>query len=271
LKGQSGYTYMPGFLKHAVTSMKDWEEEVAPRLDPEAPIRYEKLSDKCADAARLAREEDRLVVQNVIGGYMFLRALMGPEDLLVAFCDQPDLIHAMMKRWTELANAALTRIQASVELDQLSLAEDICYNHGLLISPDMVREFLLPYYQEVVAAARTRQKRKLYLFVDSDGWVGPAIPLYLEAGMDVMAPFEVASGCDVVEIGRQWPNLIIGGGIDKRVLAAGKEAIERHLQHIVPAMVKRGGYIPTCDHSVPDDVSLENYLYYRRRICEMDH
>ena len=35
--------------------------------------------------------------------------------------------------------------------------------------------------------------------------------------------------------------------------------------------VKRGDYIPTCDHGVPNDVSLENYLYYRRRVCEMDH
>ncbi len=75
----------------------------------------------------------------------------------------------------------------------------------------------------------------------------------------------------MVEIGRKWPNLIIEGGIDKRVLAAGKDAIERHLQHIVPAMVKRGGYIPHCDHGVPNDVSLENYLYYRRRVCELDH
>jgi hypothetical protein len=37
------------------------------------------------------------------------------------------------------------------------------------------------------------------------------------------------------------------------------------------AMRDRGGYIPTCDHGVPDDVSYENYLYYRRRLCELDH
>jgi uroporphyrinogen decarboxylase len=89
--------------------------------------------------------------------------------------------------------------------------------------------------------------------------------------MDVMCPFEVASGCDVVAIGRKWPQLIMSGGIDKRVLARGRDAIERHLQHIIPAMVRRGGYIPTCDHGVPDNVSLDNYLFYRRRICELDH
>jgi hypothetical protein len=36
-------------------------------------------------------------------------------------------------------------------------------------------------------------------------------------------------------------------------------------------MLERGGYIPTCDHGVPDNVSLESYLHYRRRMCELDH
>jgi uroporphyrinogen decarboxylase len=151
------------------------------------------------------------------------------------------------------------------------MGEDICYNHGLLISPDMVHEFLLPYYHDVVSGARARQKQKLYFFVDTDGWAGPAIPLYREVGMDGMFPFEVASGCDVVEIARTWPDLIIQGGIDKRVLAAGKEQIEAFLQHVLPPMVRRGGYAPTCDHGVPDNVPYENYMYYRRRLCELDH
>jgi len=97
------------------------------------------------------------------------------------------------------------------------------------------------------------------------------IPAYLEIGMDVMMPFEVASGCDVVAVGRQYPDLVMFGGIDKRVLADNPEAIEAHLQHIMPAMAQRGGYVPMCDHGVPDNVPLDNYLYYRKRICELDH
>ena len=123
----------------------------------------------------------------------------------------------------------------------------------------------------MVFGARARQAGKIYFNVDTDGWCEPAVPLYLEAGMDVMDPWEVASGCDVVRAGEKWPNLIMTGGIDKRVLAAGKEAIDKHLEYIIPRMRDRGGYVPTCDHGVPDNVSLEDYLYYRRRVCELDH
>jgi len=263
--------FMPEYVRHPVRSWKDWEEEVAPRLDPADTRRWEGLQERCRAAEERRRTQSVMVRQGIVGGYMYLRALMGPEDLLYAFCDKPDLVHAMMRRWAELMNAGLERIQQHVELDELAIGEDICYNHGLLISPDMVRRFLLPHYQDVVSAARRRQQRKLYFHVDTDGWAVPAVPLYLEAGMDVMSPWEVASGCDVVEIGRRWPDLVMAGGIDKRVLAAGKEAIDRHVEHIIPAMLERGGYIPTCDHGVPDDVSLENYLHYRRRVCELDH
>ena len=106
--------------------------------------------------------------------------------------------------------------------------------------------------------------------IDTDGECHPMIPIYMEEiGMDAMSPFEVASGCDVVEIGRQHPNLCIRGGIDKRVLAAGPKAIDEMVERIFPVMRERGGYIPCCDHGVPEEVSLANYLHYRRRAVEL--
>ena len=84
----------------------------------------------------------------------------------------------------------------------------------------------------------------------------------------MMSPFEVASGCDVVEIGKQYPDLVMTGGIDKRILAKSKEAIDEMVDRIFPAMQARGGYIPTCDHGVPEEVPYENYLHYRKRALE---
>lgn len=83
--------------------------------------------------------------------------------------------------------------------------------------------------------------------------------------MKVMSPFEVASGCDVVAIGQRYPDLVISASIDERVLAQGPEAIDKHVEHVLPAMHARGGYIPTCDHGVPPEVSWQDYLHYRQR------
>jgi len=268
-KGRS-HGFMPVYMKHAVSNMADWEQ-VATRLDPQNPQRWEGLEATVTANRAQADAVGGLLVQNLVGGYMYLRALMGPEDLLLMFYDQPEVIHAAMQGWLALMDEALARVQAVTDIDEIYMAEDICYNHGLLISPDTMRAFLLPYYQQLLGNARGRQQRPISYQVDTDGDCRPAIPVYYELGLTRMSPFEVASGCDVVAIAKQYPNLVMSGGIDKRVLASGKEAIEAHLQHILPFMVERGGYYPTCDHGVPDDVSFEDYLYYRRRVCELDH
>ena len=108
----------------------------------------------------------------------------------------------------------------------------------------------------------------MVLQIDTDGDCRPVIPVYQELGMDYMSPFEVASGCDVVEIRKQYPQLLMSGGIDKRILAKSKDAIDREVDRIMPFMKEHGGYIPTCDHGVPEEVSFENYMHYRKRMLD---
>jgi uroporphyrinogen decarboxylase len=213
-----------------------------------------------------------MISQNLIGGYMYLRSLIGPAELLYMLCETPGLVHDCMKTWFELADAVTARHQEYVTFDEVYVAEDICYNHGALISPGMMREFLLPYYEQLLTNIKQRQRdknRPFYLHIDTDGFADPVIPIYREIGMNVMSPFEVASGCDVVRVGREYPDLAVFGGIDKRILAATRQDIDWHLERILPAMRARGGYIPTCDHGVPEEVSLDNYLHYRKRCLEL--
>jgi len=262
--------FMPEYMDHPVKDMKTWEENVKWRLKPDTPARFENLQERMANA-RLEAQKGKFICQKLVGGYMYLRSLIGPGDLLFTFYDQPELIHDCMQTWFDLADAVIAKHQQYVTLDELFLAEDICYNHGPLISPDMMREFLFPYYQQLIANIRSRQLdrfRHLFLQVDTDGDAVPVISVYQEIGVDVMSPFEVASGCDVVEIGRRYPSLVMFGGIDKRILAKSKKDIDEMVDRILPVMKARGGFIPTCDHGVPEEVPYENYVYFRKRCLE---
>jgi hypothetical protein len=262
--------FMPEYVTHPVTDRASWEKNCVWRLNPSTPARYADLDTRMT-AAQAAEARGLIISQGLVGGYMYLRSLMGPADLLYKFCEAPDLVHDCMRAWFELADAVIARHQQHVTLDEFFLAEDICFNHGSLISPEMIREFLFPYYQQLITNVKHRQRdqaRHLYVQVDTDGWCGPVIDLYKGIGMDMMSPFEVASGCDVVELGRKHPDLVMSGGIDKRVLAEGKGAIDAMVDRIFPVMHKRGGYIPTCDHGVPEEVSLEDYRHFRKRCRE---
>jgi len=264
--------FMPEYINHPVKDMKTWVEDVKWRLDPKTPERGANFEKHVADA-KAAAGRGLMIQQNVIGGYMYLRSLIGPMDLMYAWYDMPDVVHDCMKTWLELADAVTARFQQHLTLDELFFGEDICYNHGPLCSPAMMREFILPYYRQLKADIRSRQidkSRHMYFQIDTDGFADPVIPIYREScGMDVMSPFEVASRCDVVRTSKEYPDLVMFGGIDKRILAQGKKAIDRMVERILPPMRARGGYIPTCDHSVPLEVPLENYRHYRKRCLEL--
>jgi uroporphyrinogen decarboxylase len=122
---------------------------------------------------------------------------------------------------------------------------------------------MVPNYRRVNDELRKRGTD--VIGVDSDGNLDLLIPLWLEAGINCVFPIEVAAGNDVAAMRREYGrDLLMIGGIDKRALARGKEAIDEELARRLP-VVAGGGYLPAVDHSVPHDISFENYTYYAER------
>ena len=115
----------------------------------------------------------------------------------------------------------------------------------------------------------TPHERFLACMVDSDGDVSELIPLWLEAGINGIYPMEVAAGNDLVELRREYGrDLLMTGGIDKRVLARDRRAIDDELAARIP-LAEQGGYIPHIDHGIPHDVPYENFAYYWERKKEL--
>jgi hypothetical protein len=62
--------------------------------------------------------------------------------------------------------------------------------------------------------------------------------------------------------------MAFGGGIDKRALAAGGDAMRAELMRVAP-LIAEGGYVPGCDHGVPPDVSWQNFVEYARLLAQL--
>ena len=137
----------------------------------------------------------------------------------------------------------------------------MCYKAGSLISPAMLRKFMVPRYREITDLLHGHGVD--IIFVDSDGNLDQLIPLWLECGINYIWPLEVAAGNDAVAIRKEYGrDLILGGAIDKRALSRDKEALRAEVMSKVPFLLEEGGYFPTVDHAVPPDVTFENYRYY---------
>lgn len=89
----------------------------------------------------------------------------------------------------------------------------------------------------------------------------------LAGGINGVLPSEVAAGNDVhAARKRSGRDLILFGGIDKRALSGGPAAIDRELERIARPLLAQGGYFPILAHYAPPDISVGNYLYYKRRL-----
>ena len=119
---------------------------------------------------------------------------------------------------------------------------------------------MLPNYQKVTSFLAEHGVKLSW--VDCDGNIEALLPLWIEGGVRGFYPLEVASGMDAASLRERYGReIVMWGNVDKRALAAGKEAIDAELARLAP-VAAQGGFIPLVDHGVPDDVSLANYLYY---------
>jgi uroporphyrinogen decarboxylase len=138
---------------------------------------------------------------------------------------------------------------------------------GSLISMKMVREFMMPCYDRIARFAKRHGVR--VISVDTDGDCSELVPLMMEHGVNVLMPFEVQAGNDILEYHRQYPTLGIMGGLDKRALARGRAEIDAEVGK-ARRMIEFGRYIPGFDHLIPPDVPWENMKYaaeWIREVC----
>jgi uroporphyrinogen decarboxylase len=131
----------------------------------------------------------------------------------------------------------------------------------------MTREFLLPVYKKWVSYFKANGVPVIDM--DSDGYIEELIPIWIEAGINVCDPIEVAAHNDIVHFSKMFGDkMAYTGGVDKRAIAKGGRVIEEELKRISPVISKRGGFIPGCDHGVPNDISLENFIHYSKLLAQ---
>lgn len=192
------------------------------------------------------------------GFFWHPRTLLGIEPHLYAFYDQPGLMHRINEDLLHYHLKTLDLLCQYATPVFITLAEDMSYNHGPMISKDLFDEFLAPYYRQLLPEIK---KRGIIPFVDSDGNIYPLIPWLLEAGFEGLLPLERMAGVDINRIRNEFPHFKMIGGFDKTVMRRGLAALKREFERIRPVM-QSGGYVPGVDHQTPPDVSLANYRDY---------
>ena len=262
IEGQVGGTRasMDQYLRWPVETLDDFRD-LKKRYDPHDPVR---LPEGWLEQAKQWQAEGRVLAcgRNCgpCGFYWRGREWMGTENLSFCWYDQPKLAEEMMEFFADFTIEASRPVVEQLEFDYFNLNEDCAMKGGPLLGPDTFRKFVEKPLRRLVEFLKSHGVR--YVCLDSDGDPRPLIPLWMDCGIDCVWPLERASDMDPAGLRRRFgKELRLWGGVDKRELAKGPDAIKKHLESLAP-LVAEGGFIPTVDHTVPPDVSWDDFRYY---------
>ena len=242
-----------------VAGMDDYRR-VKPRLYPD----HSRAIESMRPWGERQKRGEAVVWATLEGFFWFPRTLMDIEKLSYAFYDEPELVHAINGDLLEF-NIGLVRRMATVcPPTFLTLAEDMSYNLGPMISQAVFEEFCAPYYRRLMEVLN---EHGIILIVDTDGDVTRLVPWLNAVGVAGVLPIERQAGVDGMALRRQFPGLRMVGHFDKMVMNRGEEAIRAEFERIRPLM-RTGGFIPSVDNQTPPGVSLEQYRVYLRLLTE---
>jgi uroporphyrinogen decarboxylase len=262
-------------VDHVLKGRADWEREFLPRLrfSPERVARAGvNAGGRACGFAEGGREyllrPDRPthVLLHCGSLYGVLRDYLGIENLCYLLADDEGLVDEMIRANAELCYQCTGAALASgVRFDLGHFWEDIAFRNGPLVNPAVLRAKVGPHYRRFADLLRRHGIDLVSL--DCDGDIASLVPVWLEAGINVMFPIEVGTwqgsfGPWRERYGRELRGV---GGMDKRVFAKDCAAVDAEIERLKP-LVDLGGYLPCPDHRIAADARWENVQYYCERL-----
>ena len=189
--------------------------------------------------------------------------MFGMETGLMHLADRPDLIHATVAHIGEFLEEFYRRFARAGQghYDFLGFGDDFASQKGMMLTPNMWREYFLPLWKRLFAIAH---QHGMKASMHSCGSIRPVLGDLIDAGLDILEVVQVtAVGMEPANLKREFGrHLAFYGGIDtQRILPLGNPTdVRREVRRLIDTLGKGGRYILASMHFLMDDVPVENVL-----------
>jgi len=247
------YSTTPEIIDWPVKSKEDWYK-IKDRLQPN--ITRVNWVSSLNDYSR-TYGDGKFVTYSAAMGYDQFQSYIKTEELLILLVEDPEWAKDMFRTHAILLiEMAKIMMEYGFKFDGAFLYNDMGYRNGLLFSPRTYQEVL----QETDAmVCEFFHKNNMPVILHSCGNVKELIPYLIDAGFDCLQPLEVKAGMDLLELKPEYGDKIsFMGGIDVRKMTD-PVAIEEEISRKFEVAKKGGGYIYHSDHSIPKNISFEDY------------
>ncbi len=174
--------------------------------------------------------------------------LVGMEDLMVYFYTEPEFAREVLQHIMDFQlGIAKHYIACGVKI--ASLGDDLGTQNGLLISPAIIEEFLMPQYRRLFDFY---QQHDVFIQFHSCGCIDKAIPFFTELGVDILEPVQAtANDLSLVRQLTQGKITLQGGVSSGLIMDGTPEEIRQAVFDAIDLLGRDGGYFCTPDQAMP--------------------
>ena len=182
--------------KHPLTDWADYDRYKKP--DPNKCMGIGSI-DWAAEEQRIAqrKKDGLLTMEGLRHGHTFLQVcdIHGYENVLFDMEDEEPMLKKLLTDITDF-NAAILQRYADMNVDILTVAEDLGMQVGPMLSPQNLADYILPCYERLADIAK---RSGAILHMHSDGDIRTLADMLMGCGMDVLNLQDLVNGLDWIE------------------------------------------------------------------------
>jgi len=188
--------------------------------------------------------------------------LRGMDNLMMDMHADKRFVNLLMNKILEFYILAAKKL-AKIGVDIIWIGDDVGMQTGMIISPEMFREFLKERYRLLIGEVK-RLNEDIKIAFHSDGFITPIISDLIEIGVDILNP--VQPKCmDPAEIKEEFgKDLCFMGTIDEQeTLPFGSiDDLKKEILKRVRTVGYNGGLILRPTHNVQNDTGIEKVEFF---------
>jgi uroporphyrinogen decarboxylase len=255
------YDEYPNPVGFPINDMDDFKNFRMP--DPFAPHRFNQIK-----RALETFGNEKCVIARVRDVFSQPRDLMGYENFLVCFYEDPDLVNDLMSMSADYSEKICDGL-LKLGIEVIVVGDDIANNKGLLLSPEMYREFVYPHFARLVGYAKSLG---LKVIKHSDGDLRAVQDDLINSGIDCLDPIDERGNMFMKELRSRYDHRIaLKGNIDcvETLVSKPPEAVRSETARCILQGGVGGGLIISSSNSIHSGVSPLNYRVFLDTVKEL--
>jgi len=191
---------------------------------------------------------------------LFPHGMSWYTKFVLMFYDAPEMVQRLFDVFLK---RALKYVEAFADsgMDAIYVAGDWADNRGTMVSPALIKQYMMPQVREICNAAH---KRGVNVIKHTDGNIMPIADDFFDMGIDAYQSIDPGAGMKLKVVKDLYGERItFFGNVDcRRTLVFGsKDEIASEVRQCIKDGAAGGGYVLTSSNTITAMIPADNFLY----------